>query len=280
MPTACRREHTLIELFLSSYESDSWADCHRDWLEKKEDGAVEILATRADGKTLAIEHTLIQPFIRDKENFAYFKRGLLRIEEDKSLIVPGRIIYVNAPAGALQKGDSWELAVTTVHEWLKANRLLLPEGNSEHVGPIGDSRKRKVRDLKLQVEVIIVPGYPGAFLIRRYGQENLGQVVEKALQKKLPKLVNTEADKRILLLERDQWKLMELSIYDEIEKRRVVFPDLAKVHEVWFAETVFYQTAKYVYFQLYDSQAALVQTLGFGEGRLINRSENGIPLPI
>jgi hypothetical protein len=39
----------------------------RDWLEKKQDGAVESLATRSDGKILAIERTLMQPFARDQE---------------------------------------------------------------------------------------------------------------------------------------------------------------------------------------------------------------------
>jgi hypothetical protein len=88
--------------------------------------------------------------------------------------------------------------------------------------------------------------------------------------------VKTKADKRILLLERDQFTLKELSIYDEIEVRRTMFPDLAKVHEVWFAETVFYESDKYVGFELYDSRI-LVQTLGFLDGRLLERSENGMP---
>ena len=75
MPTDSRREHTLIDLFLSCYGNDSWANCELDWLEKRKDGAVEVLATRSDGKTLAIEHTLIQPFARDKEDFAYFRKS-------------------------------------------------------------------------------------------------------------------------------------------------------------------------------------------------------------
>ena len=262
MPTECRREHTLIELFLSAYEHNSWVHCRRDWLEMKEDGAVEVLPTRSDRKTLAIEHTLIQPFVEDKEDFAYSRSSFLRIEEDKSLIVPERIIYVDFPIGALQQGYSWNPVVTAVHEWLQANRLSLPEGRSQHPCPIGDIRKRKASDLHLQVRVVFSPGFEGAFIIRRYGVERLGEVVEKALKAKLPKLVKTEADKRILLLERDQFTLSELSIYDEIEVRRAMFPDLAKVHEVWFAETVFYDTDKYVGFELYNGRI-LVQTLGF-----------------
>jgi hypothetical protein len=276
MPTEFRREHTLIEHFLSSYEHNSWAHCHCDWLEKKEDGAVEVLATRSDGKTLAIEHTLIQPFVGDKKDFAYFRSSFLRIEEDKSLIVPERIIYVDIPIGSLQKGYSWNPVVTAVHEWLKANRLSLPEGQSQHTCPIGAIRNRKASDLNLQVRVVFSPGFAGAFMIRRYGEERLGEVVEGALRKKLPKLVKTDADKHILLFERDQFTLSELSIYDKIEERRAMFSDLAKVHEVWFAETVFYETDKYVRFELYDS-GVLVQTLGFLDGRLIERSENGMP---
>ena len=125
------------------------------------------------------------------------------------------------------------------------------------------------------MRVIFSPGSAGAFLIRRYGDVHLGEVVEKALRAKLPKLVRTAADKRILLLERDQWKLHPLSIYDEIENRRAMFPDLAKVHEVWFADTVFYQIDQCVFFEMYDGQT-LVQTLGFMGGQLIDKSENGI----
>ena len=276
MPTDSRREHTLIDLFLSCYGNDSWANCELDWLEKRKDGAVEVLATRSDGKTLAIEHTLIQPFARDKEDFAYFRKSFLPIEDDKSLIIPGRIIYIDVPIGALQGGYCWNPVVAAVHKWLKVHRFLLPEGRSQHKCPIGDVRKTKVSDLNLQVRVIFSPGFEGAFMIRRYGVERLDEVVEKALKEKLPKLVKTKADKHILLLERDQFTLSELRIYEEIEKRRVMFPDLAKVDEVWFAETVFYTSDKYIRFELYDSRT-LVQSLAFLDGQLIGRSENGMP---
>ena len=113
-------------------------------------------------------------------------------------------------------------------------------------------------------------------MIRRYGVERLNEVVEKALKGKLPKLVKTLADKHILLLERDQFTLRELRIYDKIEERRTVFPNLAKVHEIWFADTVFYETDNYVRFELYDGRV-LVQTLGFLDEQLIERSENGMP---
>jgi len=80
MPTECRREHTLIELFLSAYEHNSWVHCRRDWLEMKEDGAVEVLATRSDRKTLAIEHTLIQLYFPVKIGRSRRHQARLQIE--------------------------------------------------------------------------------------------------------------------------------------------------------------------------------------------------------
>jgi hypothetical protein len=273
------KEYTLIKTFLSAYEDNSWADCKLIWLDKEKDSEPECLATRSDGKTLVIEHTLIQPFLEDKEDFARSMR-FQRIEADKSLIVPERIIYVDVPAGALQKGSSWDAVINIVHAWLKVNITSFPEGISRHICPV--MGVQKASDLCLQVRVVFSPGDAGVLLIRRYGDIRLGEVVEKALRAKLPKLVRTEASKRILLLERDQFTLDERSIYDEVEKRRAMFPDLAKVHEVWFAETVFYEKfggQKSVFFNLYDGQS-LVKTLGFWDGQLIDKSENGIPFPL
>jgi hypothetical protein len=89
MPSKPRREDVFIEAFLSAYEDESWADADKDWVDRHTDGGIEVVAKRAsDGKTLAIEHTLIQPFVSDKEDFAVFGRSFLKIEDDKSLIVP------------------------------------------------------------------------------------------------------------------------------------------------------------------------------------------------
>jgi hypothetical protein len=274
VPTDHRRfrEYDLIKTFLSAYEDNSWANCTLDWLDKRKDSAPECRAKRPDGKTLVIEHTLIQPFLEDKEDFARSEL-FQRIEADKSLIIPGRIIYIDVPAGALQKGYSWDAVVKIVHAWLKANVASFPEGISRHICPVRGIQKAS--DLCLQVKVVFSPRSAGVLLVRRYGDTHLGEVVEKALREKLPKLVRTDVDERILLLERDQLPLNEQSIYDEIAQRRAMFPDLAKVHEIWFADTVFYErfgAQKCVFFNLYNGQSQ-VKTLGFSEGQLIHKSE-------
>ena len=46
-----------------------------DWVDEHENGAVELIARKSDGTTLAIEHTLIQPYPLEKEDFARFDRA-------------------------------------------------------------------------------------------------------------------------------------------------------------------------------------------------------------
>ena len=271
------REYDLITIFLSAYEDKAWAHATLDWLDTQKDGAPECLATRSDGKTLVIEHTLIQPFPKDKEDFARSKR-FQRIEADQSLIIPGRIIYVDIPAGALQTGASWDAVITIVHDWLHANIAAFPEGISQPLCPINGVQK--ARDLQLLVRVVCVPDPAGKLLIRRYGDIRLDEVIETALRNKLPKLVRTKADTRMLLLERDPFTLAPLRIYDAIEQRRARFPDLADVDEIWIVEAPGFTTDhQSAYFERYDRRV-LVRTLTFLDGQLIGQSADGVPYPL
>src|SRR2546425_12922078 len=56
MPTKPRREDTLITLFLAVYEDDTWAGCKIDWLDQRQDAAVEAVAVPSDGRTLGRAH--------------------------------------------------------------------------------------------------------------------------------------------------------------------------------------------------------------------------------
>ena len=132
MPTKPRREDRLIDLFLSAYDDNSWSSCKIDRLDQKQDGAVEVLATRAsDGLTLAIEHTLIQPYADYSRDFAVHK-VFLPIEQDQALVVRNRWIRVFVSAGTPKRGDDWGLIARAVHEWLRDNVPALPVGESSH----------------------------------------------------------------------------------------------------------------------------------------------------
>jgi hypothetical protein len=86
----------------------------------------------------------------------------------------------------------------------------------------------------------------------------------------VPKLAKTIADRRILLLERREWTLSEDQIADEIERARSAFPQLNQIHEIWFAETVFYEKEDYVRFSVRRDGHQL-KILAFYQGRLHER---------
>jgi hypothetical protein len=283
------RDDDFIRLFLSAYEDGSWADAmftKPDNLDRTMP-AVDQLATRkSDGKTLAIEHTIIEPFIGDKEDFAAFERAFLRIENDESLVVPGRRIQVFVPVGTLQnqrREESRDAIVDSVHEWIKSNRLALRDGESQHRCAIEGVPGRPPFEISLTLKVYPLKrgsaDEPGSLYVRRQQvDDNLGAVVDKALRKKLRKLVNTAADKRILLLERQHPNLYPLDMLREIEKRRSSFPDLAQVDEIWILETPFYGTAyggSYLLFELCENSKS-VRSFEFEGGKLIMKSENGV----
>jgi hypothetical protein len=127
------REDPFIKQFLAAYEDGSWADAtvaKPDALDRTNPAVDQFATRKSDGKTLAIEHTIIEPFVGDKDDFAAFRATFLGIEKDSSLIVPGRCMQIFAPVGALRKQPpaAREAFVKSVHAWIRSNRLALPFG--------------------------------------------------------------------------------------------------------------------------------------------------------
>jgi hypothetical protein len=276
------REDIFIRPFLSAYEGGSWTDAlhlQPDRIERTKQ-AVDWLAKRdSDGKTLAIEHTIIEPFIGEKADLASFVAAFLEIERDASLLVPGRWIRVFVPAGVLQnqrKKVVQNAIVQSVSRWIKSNRLVLADGISQHRCAIPGIPGKPTFDITLNLKVVPLQHGPaakaGSLNVRRQQVvDNLDAVIEKALRKKLAKLVNTAADKRILLLERQHMNLYPERILHEIENRRASFPDLARVDEIWIIETIGYGTAFFgTHFrcELYENDA-VVRSFDFNDGELM-----------
>lgn len=292
MRTSSRREYTFISLFVSAYENGSWADGIHDQPDQKAKAgdksakAVDwIVKRKSDDRTLAIEHTIIEPFVGDKGDFAFFQAAFLEIEADKSLPVPGRWIRVFVPVGILQnqpKEIVRNAIVQAVHGWIKANRLALPDGDSEHRCATTIPGWPHF-DIILNLKVVPLSHGPNAgtgrlHVRRQQVEDNLDQIVAKALREKIPKLVNTNADRRILLLERQHMNLNPRRILNEIEKQMDTFPDLAKVDEIWFLETPFYGTnfgGDWLRFELYK-HGTVVSSYDFNGEELVMKCEDGV----
>jgi hypothetical protein len=269
MPTKPRPEDRLIDLFLSAYDDNTWNSCSIDRLDHKHDGAVEVLATRAsDGLTLAIEHTLIQPYGEYSRDFVWHE-VFLPIEKDQALITCNRWTQVFIPAGALKPGSDWQLIARAVHEWLRNHALALPLGESSPIVPIEGTS-----NLRLLIKSEEIPNFEGSIRVGIDGSQlppdSFENVVEKALATKVPKLAKTTADRRILLLERNESTLSQDQIADEIERRRNIFPELNQIQEIWFADTVLYERSDYVRFSV-RSDGNPVKVLAFYKGRVRER---------
>jgi hypothetical protein len=280
--TKARREEAFIKLFLSAYEDGSWADAQWSQPDKiiRSKPAVDGLATRkSDNKTLAIEHTIVEPFVGEKSDLAFFlNAAFLEIERDASLPVPGLWIQVFVPVGTLknQPTAARRAIVQSVHSWIKANRLLLRHGDSELPCTITGLPGKAEFDITLTIRVVPLEtgarAETGILHIRRQQvQDTLDEIIEKALREKLPKLVNTDADKRILMLERQHMILDPDRILQEVEKQQGAFPELARVDEIWILESPFYGKPfgnTTLGFVLYERGATL-QSFYFNEGKLV-----------
>ncbi len=283
------REDPFIKLFLSAYENGSWANAalvKPDALDRTNPAVDQIATRKADGKTLAIEHTIIEPFVGEKEDFAFFEAAFLEIEKDESLPIPGRWVQVFVPVGIMQnqpKKIARVAIVESIHRWIRANLRVVQEGASKCRCMIKGIPGKPPFDITLNLKVAPLQrgsavGTGIVHVRRQQLDDSLNRVIEKALRKKVTKLANTAVDKRILLLERQHMNLYPESILAEIEQQRSAFPELANVHEIWILETIFYGTAfggDYLRFELYEN-GTQIKSLDFKGGKLIMKSDHGI----
>ena len=273
---AGKPEQTFIELFVSAYENFTWAGSKIDRLDEKKDSAVEALVTRHDGCTMAIEHTLIQPFFNEMSDLRKFEPAFQRIKDDKSLAVPYAGIMVFVPVGILdgKKRAEQPVIAETIHSWIKDNRLELREGEHQYqcdisgMTPVTLTIKRKKNNVS---KGFVVLG-------RQPIANDLDKVIVKALETKLPKLIKQEADRRVLFLERNRFNFLSELMFAEIERQRLNFPLLEEVDEIWHVETIFYEQG-FVDFELKKDDQMLAG-LTFEDGVLIGHSKNGMPYPM
>ena len=126
---------------------------------------------------------------------------------------------------------------------MKANHHSIPRGDSEQVIMVGAATPLRVKFRN--VDSGSAAGY--CWLGRADKPDTLDRIVEKAVRRNTPKLARTNADTRILLLQREQMSMSETEILVEIEKLALRYPYLARVDEVWMATTSIMDSEGWVY---------------------------------
>lgn len=283
MPTnKPRGEDKLLELFLSVYEGGGWAGelSRVEYPERLQDRGVELIATQlATGRTVAIEHTIIEPFIGEKKDFhENFQELARQLRADKSLMKPGVALYVDAPVEVLPKGVPWQPIIEDVRAFLRAEASSFPGEKEIRECPSPHHPKKTI---PLQVSrQPLERTTEGFVIIQRYGEMRVIDSVRKALQNKLPKLALTDVDCRILMLERDQGFVYPRDIRKDVDALRSDFPLLSKVHELWICDTATFGAPREWVEFVRHQDGVHAESFSFYQGKLQSIARNGMPLPL
>lgn len=243
-----KRDQKLVSAFLNEYkqicgctfEVKQWVDdCERN------KPAVEAIAVDSvSGASLAIEHTLLQPFEGEKDDTQRFLAVIGDLEKDDSLKFPRYMITLHLKVGAIPKGIKWPDVNKTFEQWIRDNNTKFLDGDSkaevDHNG------------LKIEIGISKIPlehHEKGMLLFARYlPPPSLAEVIRTSFKKKLPKLVATTADKRILLFEENTPILGTVEIHETIRNLSAEFAELKSVDEIWLLWTMVWDTEDYLSF--------------------------------
>ena len=248
------RDKHLIHLFVEGLNEKTGSKyalvCHPDRENQQAASrtrAVDAVYSDPVRGKLAIEHTLLQMFIRQKEDDVRFSKVFEQLWSDRSLRVPGRLIDLLVRPLSIPKGSDWSLAAKTTYEWFMSVRLNLPDGESEHT----------IQGLPFDMGVTvdssdITRWFPGAqgwvWVKRRLPEDSCRDVVRTALGTRLPKVAKEPAERHILLFE-----CATPSSYREIsgtiESLRPEFTDLQRIDAIWVVDTTAWETEWCAFYQ-------------------------------
>jgi hypothetical protein len=242
-----RRDERLIEMFLSGYRDragQSYQLRERPDRVERERPAIDCIAVNEAGETLAIEHTLVEPFEGQKADDQPFLTVFERLHHSRELTVPNRLIDILVPVGAVPKGIDWDAVGERVFEWFRKARHEIPIGESDYkVSGLGF-------DLALHIETMEIPHSPGVLLVGRVRPKDrhFSGTLQRALAAKLPKLAAAATNSHILLLE-DASMILGLTIFSrEIDASEGRFAELTHVDSIWLAHTPVWDTERVVWF--------------------------------
>jgi hypothetical protein len=242
-----RDDIELVKMFLSQFKDDGkpYAIKTRPELEEHKAKAVEAVAITENGRTLAIEHTYIEPFQGQRTDDIPFLTAFEHLQKNPSLKLPNRFIDIFVPAFAVQKGPDWKDVAARVRQWFVETAKNFPaEGYTTYSIPGCGF------ELNVQVETFELPDSDGVLVVGRIlpGGNPFDAVLDKAVAQKVPKLIATPADKHILLLEDGGTAIGFAKIGMGLDARVEKFQELKKVDAVWAIHTMEWKSKGHVLF--------------------------------
>lgn len=197
--------------------------------------SIDALAVWESGRSLAIEHTLVQPFLDEKDKLRGKIGRVFEPLREPSLALRGHHVWLTVPLDGLPKGAAVTQVAKSVREWFLTIREGLPGGWSEC------AISNLTFDLRVGIFKQLIKGYTGLVSVRyfspRIDDSALGGVIRKALDDKLDKLSEFKAKERFLLLEMDVRAYTAWDVKRHLDALKSDFPKLSQIDLVWIVDT-------------------------------------------
>ena len=219
--------------------------------------AVDAIAYDTTGKSLAVEHTQLQPFVGRRYLDIGFSAVFGTFEHSAELVVWDFHITVFVPVGAIPaKGVDHGEIRSGFKSWFQHGlRRRLLKRPSTRKAPSGEPKlsKHDIRGLPIPLSVSIrrqyIKGYRGGLhFIQSYMPKNFPDVIRKALRDKLPKLADAPANRRVLLMEKDALEHTYWEVLDCIASFQSRFDEFSRIDSVWLADTERWQASGRLWF--------------------------------
>jgi len=215
----------------------------RDWPDKDSSKKnIDAMCGDDDGRTLAIEHTLIEPFEGEKADAVRFLRTLAPLENHPDLLQSGYAFTVSQRINSIPTGPKWDDIPQELLRQLLSALPNLPEGSSAVV------IRADGWSLELQIDKErISPDDPGKFFTARVYPGDPGpELMRRALEKKVGKLAASAGDLKILLLEKDAIAGTIERQFEQVLDEPEIKSLLAGIDQIWSVNTAALASDNYI----------------------------------
>jgi hypothetical protein len=199
---------------------------------KRQERAVDAIYSDPLGRTVAIEHTSIDPF----EGARDYEAGPLESiwEPLRKFPIPEHHIWLRVARLEAAESPDWQQDGFLVRSWFLREQRNFPLAEASY-----EILRPSFPPFRIRTWTQRIPGFPGMVSITSWDpklvdpSQSFMPRIKRAIKDKLPKLCDTVADRHILLLElvdRSVFNLWDLA--EVIEALSPCFPGLDTV-EVW-----------------------------------------------
>ena len=255
----------VIRRFIAQYNSCQDAQFTiTGWPDKAERNqrACDAYAEALGVHPLAIEHTNVETFQRQKQDSARFSEVCGVLETELKTHFPYNVTLI-IPTFAIQKGTDWNGIRDALREWLLTQISTLPVGRTDH----------QVEGVPFRITIWKEDRHGRGFGVARTVPPTLEatEIVTAALNNKDDQLQRYRAngDETILILETDDVALMNhVQLYKAFLQASKYVPT-PNIDQVWMAQTT--NSEDYCSFICFDGPEAIMEKVNMAQWMLGER---------